>query len=131
MLIAIVMILSGAALALCFGYAGWQVLYHPEQVDALKYILGNISSTADMPALTATMPDGKLVEYKLSPQVKMFGLTFLFITGMGMLITIARCMSDVGVSIIKALTQPQPMKKKPAQLASTGNSPVNTPPQSF
>jgi len=131
--IAIIMIISGAALALCFGYAGWQALYHPEKVTALTYILKDISSNTDIPALTAAMPDGRTAEYKLSPAIKMFGLAYLFIAGLSMLVSIARCMSDIGVHIIKALApQPQPaVKKKPASPPDQQGSAANPPPQAF
>ncbi|MEZ0262663.1 MAG: hypothetical protein ACAH80_16785 [Alphaproteobacteria bacterium] len=117
--IAILMIVAGAALAGCFGYAAWQVLYHPEKVTTLTYILGNISSQADMPALTATLPTGQTAEYRISPAIKMFGLAYLFIAGLGLLVSVARCMSDIGVHIIKVLAPaPAAVKKKPAPVAA-------------
>jgi hypothetical protein len=132
MFIAILMIVAGAALALCFGYAGWQVLYHPEKVNALTYILENISTQTKVPALTAKMQDGRMAEYQLSPAMKMFGLAYLFVAGLSMLISIARCMSDIGVHIIKALNPPPvapaQQKKRPAPAQPAAVDPANPPP---
>ena len=128
-LIAILMILSGAALALCYGYAAWQVLYKPEKVTVLTYILQNIADTTNVPAMTATV-EGKTAVYNISPSVKMYGLCYLFIAGMGMLISVARCMSDIGVHIIKALwpAAPPPRKNPPVAGAAPKPRAVNDPP---
>ncbi|MDI1226958.1 MAG: hypothetical protein PSY14_04655 [bacterium] len=112
MLVALVLIAGGAALALCFGYAAWQVLYHPEKVDTLTYILGNMAQQKDVPAMTM-MVDGRVGEYRISAPMKMFGLAYLFIAGLAMLVSIARCLSDAGVSILKAIWLPPAPTRKP------------------
>lgn len=114
--LAIVMILCGSALALGFGYAAWQVLYHPEKVSIVTYIIGEIASTQETPALTATV-NGQKAVYNLSTSMKAFGLCYLFITGLSLLISAARCMSDIGVHIVKALwpaPAAAPKKRPPA-----------------
>lgn len=115
MFVALLLIAGGAALALCFGYAAWQVLYHPEKVDTLTYILGNIAQQKDVPAMTMVV-DGRVGEYRLSAPMKMFGLAYLFIAGLAMLVSIARCLSDAGVNILKAIWVPPPARK-PQQAA--------------
>lgn len=115
MFVALLLIAGGAALALCFGYAAWQVLYHPEKVDTLTYILGNIAQQKDVPAMTMVV-DGRVGEYRLSAPMKMFGLAYLFIAGLAMLVSIARCLSDAGVNILKAIWAPPPARK-PQQAA--------------
>lgn len=112
MLVALLLIAGGAALALCFGYAAWQVLYHPEKVDTLTYILGNLAKQKDVPAMTMVV-DGRVGEYRISAPMKMFGLAYLFIAGLAMLVSIARCLSDAGVSILKAIWMPPAPVRKP------------------
>lgn len=124
MLVALLLIAGGAGLALCFGYAAWQVLYHPEKVDTLTYILGNLAQQKDVPAMTMVV-DGRVGEYRISAPMKVFGLAYLFIAGLAMLVSIARCLSDAGVNILKAIwvsaparkpQQPAPQKKPEAAL---------------
>jgi hypothetical protein len=119
MIVALLLIAGGAGLALCFGYAAWQVLYHPEKVDTLAYILGNIAQQKDVPAMTM-MVDGRVGEYRISAPMKTFGLAYLFIAGLAMLVSIARCLSDAGVNILKAIWLPPAPERKaqqPAQAA--------------
>lgn len=119
MLVAMILILGGAGLAICFGYAAWQVLYHPEKVDILSYILGNLAAQKDVPAMTM-MVDGRVGEYRISAPMKVFGLAYLFIAGLAMLVSIARCLSDAGVNILKAIWLPPALPRKaqaPAQPA--------------
>lgn len=113
MLVALILILGGASLALCFGYAAWQVLYYPEKVDTLSYILGNLARQKDVPAMTMIV-DGRVGEYRISAPMKVFGLAYLFIAGLAMLVSIARCLSDAGVSILKAIWLP-PVPPRKAQ----------------
>ncbi|HYD19245.1 MAG TPA: hypothetical protein VEF76_12285 [Patescibacteria group bacterium] len=114
MLVAVVLILGGAGLALCFGYAAWQVLYHPEKVEVVSYVLNNIATQQESPAVTMHI-DGRVGQYMLSPKIKAFGLAYLFIVGLGLLVSIARCLSDAGVHILKAIwAQPTPRKAQTA-----------------
>lgn len=127
LLLAIIMIFTGSILALGFGYAAWQVLYHPEKVSMVTYLINEVAATQDVPALTATV-DGRVAEYKLSRSMKAFGLCYLFITGIGILVSIARGLSDIGVHIIKALW-PAPVVQKRAA-TSKSMPPQSTPPRS-
>lgn len=116
LLLAVIMIFTGSVLALGFGYAAWQVLYHPEKVSMVTYLINEIAATQDVPALTATV-DGRVAEYKLSRSMKAFGLCYLFIVGVGILVSIARGLSDIGVHIIKALW-PAPVVQRRANSAT-------------
>lgn len=82
LILAVVLVAGGAFLSICFGYAAWQVLFKPQNVTMLTYILQNIADTTEIPAMTATI-DGRTATYVISKPIRMFGLCYLFIVGLG------------------------------------------------
>lgn len=100
--IGILLIVSGAGLALCFGYVAYEALFQPEKVAVITMLMQKIVSTTDAPVLTANI-DGKVATYHIADSLKVYALCMIFIFGFGLLINTARCLSDAGVHIIKVL----------------------------
>lgn len=130
MLIGMVMILGGTGLALCFGYVAYEVLYEPQKIKIVGFLLENIAEASNTPSVTGNV-DGHPVTYNISTPMKAFGLCYLFIMGFSVLISTARCMSDIGVHIIKVIWPASPAPKKPAPRPDATKPPVPpaSPPQ--
>ena len=98
----ILLIATGAGLALCFGYVTYQTLFHPETSPLMNFLLQKAGTLAPDPILTATI-DGRIATYRIPDSLKVYGICAVAIFGFGVLVNVARCMSDAGVHILKML----------------------------
>jgi hypothetical protein len=98
----IVLIVSGAVLALIFGHVAWQIIYAPEKVPVLEYILGHVPANLAPSSLKGSIA-GQPFDIALPEAFTVYGTTLLMFIGFGMLLSVSRCLSGVGIQLVKAV----------------------------
>ncbi|MDF3025109.1 MAG: hypothetical protein K0R10_2470 [Alphaproteobacteria bacterium] len=111
MILAMVLIVSGALLVMAFGYAAWQMIYHPENVEGLKYLFGKAMPGSEAPAFTFT-DDGHVRKLEMNESVKMFFTIFLGIMVFRALIGVGGALTGTGVTILRVLDALSPKKPR-------------------
>ena len=97
-----VLIVSGAVLVMAFGYAAWQMIYHPENVEGIKYLFAKAIPASETPAFTFT-EDGHVRTLEMNDSVKMFFTIFLGIMVFRALIGVGGALTGTGVTILRVL----------------------------
>ena len=102
LVIGIVLIVSGAILTLLYGHVAYQILYTPQNVPVLTYVLGHIPATIPVSSIKGTMGTTPF-EIVLPETFTMYGFAFLMFIAFGLLLSITRCLTWAGIQIVKAL----------------------------
>jgi hypothetical protein len=102
LLVGIVLIIGGAALAMAYARVAYQVLYEPENIPVLNYLLGHISANYEAPSVKGVY-GGQAFDILLPQALMTYGFTFLMFVGFGLLLNVSHCLLGMGVQIVKAL----------------------------
>ena len=102
LVIGVVLIVSGGVLALLYGHVAYQLLYTPQNVPILTYIMGHVPADIGNSSFKGTI-NGQSFELFLPETLTIYGTIFLMFVGFGLLLAIARCLSGTGIQIIKIL----------------------------
>lgn len=102
LVIGIVLIVTGAILTLLYGHVAYQILYTPQNVPVLAYVLGHVPATIPVSSIKGTMGTTPF-EITLPETFTMYSFTFLMFIGFGLLLSITRCLTWAGIQIVKAL----------------------------
>ena len=102
LVIGIILIVSGAVLTMLYGHVAYQILYTPQNVPILSYVLGHIPETIPVSSIKGTMGTTPF-EIVLPETFTMYSFTFLMFIGFGILLSITRCLIWSGIQIVKSL----------------------------
>lgn len=102
LVIGIILIISGAVLAMIYGHVAYQIIYTPQNVPVLNYILGHVPATIPVSSIKGTMGTTPF-EIVLPETFTMYSFTFLLFIGFGILLSITRCLIWSGIQIVKSL----------------------------
>ncbi len=101
-ILAVVLIVCGAGLVMAFGYAAWQMLYHPENVEGLKYLFAKALPGSEASAFTFD-DDGHIRKLDMNESVKMYFTIILGIMVFRALIGVGAALTGTGISILRVL----------------------------
>ena len=110
LLLGVVLIVSGAVMALVFAHLAYQIVYTPQNIPVLTYILGHIPANIEPSSFKGTI-NNQTFEVFIPESLTIYSFTFLMFVGFGLLLGISRCLSGIGIQIVrvlwKNLTEPQ------------------------
>ncbi|HYD19244.1 MAG TPA: hypothetical protein VEF76_12280 [Patescibacteria group bacterium] len=104
-ILSVVLIASGAVLVLAFGYAAWQMLFHPETVEGVKYVFAQSSGAIDAPAFTLDQ-DGRVTKVDMNDNVRMFFRIIIGVMVFRALVGVGGALTGTGVAILRAISLP-------------------------
>src|SRR5690348_14783883 len=87
LLLGILLVVSGGALALIFGRIAYQMLYTPQDIPILTFVLGHVPANIATSSLKGTV-GSQSFEVLMPEALTIYGFTFLVFIGFGLLLAV-------------------------------------------